>query len=168
MAGPVHTAHFDDRRLRLALVAGFAVFILLEPQWLEGANPRIIDCRQVQDVTCGDPPPAPGERPGILGRLEARAQAFAAVAEEQDLLDDGLPNLRKAYPLVIRDYAAWDERLPGHEQWQLREGMLEFCADHYHNVWRNERMTWPVTADGEADWFDIYVQVLDHHFGYCR
>jgi len=99
-------------------------------------------------------------------RLQQRVFDFGKELEQMDLmLDEKRPDLRAAYPLVMGDYfAALHES--GSTEEILSPPKLQQCASHYHEYWLNKKLWWP-NEDGQPDWEDIYVFIVDHYYGFC-
>lgn len=116
-------------------------------------------CRQLDH---GD-----GELSTGSDRLDQRARAFARRSTELGLQQGSAPALRKAYPLIVRDYFAAETISEENRRRWLQPELLPACAQHYSDTWLNERNWWPLDSRGEPDWQLIYVHVLDHYFGYC-
>lgn len=99
--------------------------------------------------------------------LDARAIAFAKRASDLAIEQEQIPDLGKAYPLIVRDYFSSEKiSTENRNQW-FRESSLETCAAHYHQRWRMENNWWPVNEREDPDWRMIYPHVLDHYFGFC-
>lgn len=99
-------------------------------------------------------------------RLQQRVLVYGKELEQMNLmLDEKRPDLRAAYPLVMRDYfSALHES--GSTEELVAQPKLQQCANHYHEYWLNKKLWWP-NEDGKPDWEDIYVFIVDHYFGFC-
>ncbi|MCI0590527.1 MAG: hypothetical protein L0Y67_02815, partial [Gammaproteobacteria bacterium] len=98
-----------------------------------------------------------------MDKLEMQARAFQARVPDLGIQDDNVPNLEKAYPLVVRDYFNSDAVLASHGNRRLNAEILTPCAQHFHNFWINPRRAWPTSESGEPDWELIYVLIVDHY-----
>lgn len=99
--------------------------------------------------------------------LDAMALNFSKQTDQLELEEDKVPDLGKAYPLIIRDYFSNENISEEKRKKWFKEAALENCAQHYHMRWRMEKNWWPVDKNGNPDWRAIYPHVLDHYFGYC-
>ena len=99
--------------------------------------------------------------------LDAMALAFANRSGAMKLEKDKIPDLDKAYPLIIRDYFSSGKIAEKKRKKWFKEASLENCGQHYHVRWRMEKNWWPADKDENPDWRAIYPHVLDHYFGSC-
>ena len=99
--------------------------------------------------------------------LDAMAMNFAKRSDIPELEEDKVPDLGKAYPLIIRDYFSNKNIAEEKRKKWFKEAALENCSSHYHVRWRMEKNWWPVDKNEDPDWRAIYPHVLDHYFGYC-
>jgi len=99
--------------------------------------------------------------------LDAMAMNFEQRSDIPELEEDKVPNLGKAYPLIIRDYFSNKNIAEEKRKKWFKEAALENCGQHYHVRWRMEKNWWPVDRNEDPDWRAIYPHVLDHYFGYC-
>ena len=102
----------------------------------------------------------------VQKRLTERSEKFWNDIDTTELmLDKKKPNLRAAYPLVVRDFIAAQNAAGVKEE--VREERFPECALHYHDYWINKKLWWPQKEDGTPDWPAIYIYIVDHYYGYC-
>lgn len=115
-------------------------------------------CDQINDLQRSEEP---------ASGLDAMAIAFAKRAPNLGISNGELPDLEKAYDLIVRDYFSSEKiSVENRAKW-FREKALPSCATHYHTRWRFEKNWWPVKEDNSPDWRTIYPHALDHYFGFC-
>ena len=102
-----------------------------------------------------------------LEKLNRRAAAFQSQSEEMGIQVGRIPDLKKAYPLAIKDYFASDAIGPSHLKRGWNERLLTSCSRHFREFWINQRKEWPTDQSGQPHWATIYLQILDHYFSYC-
>jgi hypothetical protein len=98
-------------------------------------------------------------------RIVELGDNFAMKVVRSEREEDNKPILIEAYPDVLDDYFEQEsengiKRLVTHE-------MMELCAEHFHDYWRNRKMWWPTDDDGKPDWSTIYYYMVEHYYGYC-
>ena len=100
------------------------------------------------------------------GWIDQLGDEFSPELAKNAMEEDGKPDLKKAYELVLADYFQAELREHNKER-KINDGLLEFCSSHYHNYWRNKKMIWPVNEQQEPDWPAIYFFIVEHYYGYC-
>ncbi len=103
---------------------------------------------------------------GKLERLDSLAQRYGARADRGELEEDGMPRLDLAYLQVMRDFIE-AEHAAGIKELNYDEETVNYCADHFHNYWRNRKLWWPTDENGAPSWTDIYYYIVDHYHGIC-
>ena len=103
---------------------------------------------------------------GKLERLDRLAARYGAGANRDELEQDGLPLLNLAYIQVMRDFID-AEHAAGVTELNYDEEAVNYCADHFHNYWRNRKLWWPTDENGAPSWTDIYYYIVDHYHGIC-
>lgn len=98
-------------------------------------------------------------------RIVALGDVFAVEIDRSTMEEENKPILSKAYLDVLDDYFKAESE-NGIKRAVARE-MINLCADHYHDHWRNRKMWWPTNDAGEPDWSTIYFYIIDHYYGYC-
>ena len=98
-------------------------------------------------------------------RIVKLGDLFAADINRSELEEDNKPVLRDAYFDVLDDYFK-AEAGNGIKQAVTAE-VINLCADHYNDHWRNRKMWWPTDDEGKPDWSKIYYYIVDHYYGYC-
>ena len=102
-----------------------------------------------------------------LERLDALAARYGARAVRSELEEEGgLPRLDVAYGQVMRDFID-AEQAAGNQELRYDEEAINYCADHFHNYWRNQKLWWPTDENGAPSWTDIYYYIVDHYYGIC-
>lgn len=122
------------------------------------ADGEMMICDQINELNRPSTPSSP---------LDAMALAFADRAPSFGIEQDAVPDLGKAYDLIVRDYFTNESISEENRQKWFREAALDNCAQHYHTRWRYEKAWWPVTEENTPDWRTIYPHALDHYFGFC-
>ncbi|MFQ5853898.1 MAG: hypothetical protein ACE5JU_25340 [Candidatus Binatia bacterium] len=146
----------------LLLLACFAALMLTsEPVWPQFDRlERLLDaCSRGDQKACQELEP--------LKALNRQADAFSRNYRNLGIQSEKIPDLRKAYPLVLRDYLASRAARPVDRRLGLKEDLLAPCSEHFHDFWINQRKEWPTAPSGEPDWHVIYLQILDHYFSFC-
>ncbi len=98
-------------------------------------------------------------------RIVELGDNFAVVVDRSVMEEDRKPILRDAYHDVLEDYFK-AEAENGIKQGVTNE-VINLCAEHYHDYWRNRKMWWPTDDAGEPDWSTIYYYIVEHYYGYC-
>ncbi len=90
---------------------------------------------------------------------------FAEVVDRTVMEEDNKPLLKDAYTEVLDDYfkAEADNGLKP----LVTKDVINLCAEHYNDHWRNRKMWWPTDVDGKPDWSTIYYYIVEHYYGYC-
>lgn len=104
-----------------------------------------------------------GER--LADRIVELGDVYAMTVDRSILEEDNKPILNEAYLDMLDDYFK-AEAENGIKRTVAGE-MLNLCADHYHNYWRNRKLWWPTNDARQPDWSTIYYHVVDHYYGYC-
>lgn len=94
------------------------------------------------------------------------AERSSSLHIEMDKMDN-MPNFMEAYPLVIRDYFSAPRTTPEERSSYLKEEVLGECSKHYNLYWNNSGYQWPMDPEGNPDWEEIYLHMIDHYFAYC-
>ena len=98
-------------------------------------------------------------------RIVELGDHFALEVDRSEMEEDHKPKLKEAYRLVLDDY--FKSEAEHGIQKTVAEDMINLCADHYHDHWRNRKMWWPTDAAGEPDWSTIYYYIVEHYYGFC-
>jgi hypothetical protein len=98
-------------------------------------------------------------------RIVELGDNFAIEIDRSTMEEENKPLLKKAYLDVLNDYFGAEPE-HGIKRLVARE-MINLCADHYNDHWRNKKMWWPTNDAGEPDWSTIYFYIIDHYYGYC-
>ena len=98
-------------------------------------------------------------------RIVELGDNFAEKLDRSIMDEENKPRLKKAYIDVLDDYFTAESE-KGVKRLVARD-MLNLCAEHYHNHWRNRKMVWPTNEAGQPDWSTIYYYVVEHYYGYC-
>ena len=98
-------------------------------------------------------------------RIDELGDSFARTVDRSEMEEENKPILNIAYTDVLDDYFR-KEAENGVKQ-VVASDILNLCADHYHNHWRNKKMWWPMNDAGEPDWSTIYYYIVEHYYGYC-
>lgn len=102
-----------------------------------------------------------------LEKLNQRARFFQSQSSHLAIQGGTIPDLNKAYPIIVKDYFASDAIGPSHRKRGFTERLLNKCSQQFHGVWINQKKEWPTLPSGQPDWSTIYFQVLDHYFRFC-
>lgn len=98
-------------------------------------------------------------------RIVELGDRFAKEVDRSAREEQNKPILNEAYRDVLNDYFT-QEADKGIKRAVALE-LLDLCADHYHDHWRNKKMWWPINDAGEPDWSTIYFYIVEHYYGYC-
>lgn len=98
-------------------------------------------------------------------RIVELGDQFAAGVDRSVMEEDNKPLLKNAYTKVLDDYFK-AEAGNGIEPLVTRD-IINLCAEHYNDYWRNRKMWWPTDDDGKPDWSTIYFYIVEHYYGYC-
>ena len=98
-------------------------------------------------------------------RIVELGDNFATEVDRSALEEENKPILKDAYLLVINDYFK-KESEKGIKR-AVRNDMLELCAEHFHQHWRDRKLWWPTDDGGKPDWSTIYYYIVEHYYGYC-
>ncbi len=98
-------------------------------------------------------------------RIVELGDHYAVNVNRSVMEEDNKPILRKAYLDMLDDY--FKAEAEHGVKWVVANEVLNLCAEHYHDHWRNRKMWWPTDDEGEPDWSTIYYYVVDHYYGYC-
>jgi len=128
--------------------------------------------REYQERKCKEGNPDSCERAGDMLEGEKHAERivklgdhYAADLNRSELEEDNKTVLRDAYLDVLDDYFK-AESGNGIKQ-AVSAAVINLCADHYHDHWRNRKMWWSTDDEGKPDWSTIYYYIVDHYYGYC-
>ena len=103
---------------------------------------------------------------GKLERLDSLAERYGARVDRSELEDDGRPRLNLAYRQVMQDFIS-AEHAAGNRELHYDEEAISYCAEHFHNYWRNRKLWWPTDENGAPGWTNIYYYIVDHYYGIC-
>ena len=98
-------------------------------------------------------------------RIVELGDRFARQVERERLELQNKPLLGQAYPEVLEDY--FNAEAGNGIAQAISDEVIQLCAEHYNNHWRNRKMWWPTNAVGEPDWSTIYYYIVEHYYGYC-
>jgi hypothetical protein len=98
-------------------------------------------------------------------RIVALGDQFATEVDRSVMEENRKPKLKEAYRVVLDDYFK-SEAEHGIRK-SVAEDVINLCADHYHDHWRNRKMWWPTNDAGEPDWSTIYFYIVEHYYGFC-
>jgi hypothetical protein len=104
-----------------------------------------------------------GER--HANRIVELGDKFATTVDRSVLEEDNKPILIDAYFPILSNY--FKEEAESGIKLTMTTDMLDICADHFHDHWRNRKMWWPTSEDGKPDWSTIYYYIVEHYYGYC-
>ena len=98
-------------------------------------------------------------------RIVELGDQFASKVDRSKREEDRKPLLKEAYVDVLADYFK-AEADNGIEQ-AVADEVINLCAEHYNDHWRNRKMWWPTLEGGQPDWSTIYYYIVEHYYGYC-
>ncbi len=128
--------------------------------------------REYQQRLCGEGNAESCERAADMlageqhaDRIVELGDVFAVTVDRSIMEEENKPLLKQAYLDVLDDYFKMEsengiKRLVGRD-------IINLCAEHYHNHWRNRKMIWPTNDAGQPDWSTIYFYVVEHYYGFC-
>ncbi len=121
-------------------------------------------CVKGNTVSCGKAAAMlEGER--HAERIVELGDNFAKTVDRSALEEGNKPLLNEAYTVVLADY--FKQESDNGIKRGVAIDILELCANHYHDHWRNRKMWWPTNDAGEPDWSTIYYYIVEHYYGYC-
>ncbi len=167
----IHGAFFRPR-LRLFPGPTFIALVVISPVFIS-LNISAETIREFHERMCAQGKPDSCARAQAMKKGEEHANwidelgtDFSRKVNRGELEEDNKPKLDQAYPIVLNDYFIADLRKNA-TQHRLEPARMRYCADHYHNYWRNRKMIWPVNRDNTPDWAKIYFFIVEHYYGYC-
>lgn len=98
-------------------------------------------------------------------RIVELGDHFAKEVDRSVMEEGNKPLLKDAYTKVLDDYFK-AEADNGIKPLVTKE-VINLCAEHYNDHWRNRKMWWPTDVDGKPDWSTIYYYIVEHYYGYC-
>ena len=101
----------------------------------------------------------------LADRIVKLGDNFALKVDRLKREVNNKPILKNAYIDVLDDYFKSSSR--DEAKLSVNTEITTFCAEHYHDYWRNRKMWWPTQEDGKPDWSTIYYYIVDHYYGYC-
>jgi len=157
-------------RIATTTAAALSAFLLsaTEPACVEDHTDRLFEaCARGDKGACEEIRQRAEQHRAQLEKLNRRADAFQARSKDLAIQSGRIPDLRKAYPLAIKDYFASDVIAPTHHMRGWNDRLLAACSQDFHEFWMGQRKEWPTDSSGQPDWATIYLQILDHYFGHC-
>jgi hypothetical protein len=98
-------------------------------------------------------------------RIVELGDKFALAVDRSVMEEDNKPLLKDAYTKMLDDYFK-AEAEHGIKP-ALTDDVINLCAEHYADYWRNRKMWWPTNDLGQPDWPTIYYYIVEHYYGYC-
>ena len=96
------------------------------------------------------------------------AQAFGKQVNGADyMMEHEKPNLQAIYPIIIKDFFSDGKDKQGKPKTEMQHQAVNYCAEHFHNIWINQKLWWPTDIDDKPDWTQVYYFVIDHYYGLC-
>lgn len=98
-------------------------------------------------------------------RIVELGDKFAETVDRNEFEEDNKPILKKSYLPILNDYFK-NEAENGIKP-LVSNDVLEMCAEHFHDHWRNRKLWWPTDEDVRPDWSTIYYYTVEHYYGFC-
>lgn len=98
-------------------------------------------------------------------RIDQLGDEFAKDVDRSVLEENNKPKLQEAYLIVINHY--FEAESEKGMQREIRDDMIELCAEHFHQHWRDRKLWWPTDDEGKPDWSTTYYYIVEHYYGYC-
>jgi hypothetical protein len=98
-------------------------------------------------------------------RIVELGDKFAGTLNRTIREEDNKPLLNSAYLDVLDDYFMAEAEKGINRT--ISKDTVKFCAEHFHDHWRNQKMIWPTNDAGQPDWSSIYFYIVEHYYGYC-
>src|ERR1035437_183228 len=92
-------------------------------------------CSKGDEKACGELNKLTEEHRKQVDRLNAQADAFQAVSASLDIESGDKPNIKKAYPIILKRYMTSDTVEAVHKKRGLKPQLVNICADHLHNLY---------------------------------
>jgi hypothetical protein len=102
-----------------------------------------------------------------LKRLNEQADAFRVEAPLLGIENNKIPDIKKAYPMILKRYMSSDTVEPIHRRRGLNPEIVKICSKHLHDLYFIHGKEIPLLESGHPDWGSLYFVVIDHYFRYC-
>jgi len=149
-----------------SLLAIALVLFVCSPAAAQDRLDRLLDaCARGDQKACQEIQQLSQQNRIQLDKLNWRAEAFQKRAGSLGIQTGPVPILKKAYPLILKDYLESDVATPSHRQRGMN--LIGPCSEQFHDFWIHQRREWPTLPSNQPDWQVVYLQVLDHYFRFC-
>lgn len=102
-----------------------------------------------------------------LERLNVQADTFQAEAPSLGIENNKKPDIRKAYPMILKRYMSSDTIEPVHRIRGLKPELVKICSKHLHDLYFIHGKELPLLESGKPDWGIIYLLTIEHYFRFC-
>jgi hypothetical protein len=124
-------------------------------------------CSKGDEKACGELNNLTEKHRKQVDRLNSQADAFLAVSASLDIESGDKPNIKKAYPIILKRYMTSDTVEPVHKKSGLKPELVNICADHLHDLYFIHGKQIPKLESGRPDWGMIYLVTIEHYFRFC-
>lgn len=124
-------------------------------------------CSKGDEKACGELDKLTEKHRKQADRLNAQADAFQAISVSLDIESGDKPNIKKAYPIILKCYINSDTVEPVHKKRGLKTELVNICADHLHDLYFIHGKQIPKLKSGSPDWGIIYLVTIEHYFRFC-
>lgn len=98
-------------------------------------------------------------------RIDVLGDQYEQQIDRSKMEEENKPLLKDAYIQVMEDY--FNAEAENGVKPLVADDVIDLCAQHYNDHWRNRKMWWPTEDDGQPDWSSIYFYIVEHYYGYC-
>ncbi len=102
-----------------------------------------------------------------LDRYSARVDAFEAEVPSLNVEHNNKPDIRKAYPIILKHYMSSDAVEPIHRRKGVKPDLVNICSKHLHDLYFIHGKEIPTLESGKPDWGTIYLVTIEHYFRFC-
>ena len=124
-------------------------------------------CSKGDEKACGELDKLTEKHRKQVDRLNAQADAFQVVSASLDIETGDKPNIKKAYPIILKRYMTSDTVEPVHKKRGLKPELVNICADHLYDLYFIHGKQIPKLTSGRPDWGMIYLVTIEHYFRFC-
>ena len=102
-----------------------------------------------------------------IERLNAQADKFRADAPSLSIEENKIPNIQKAYAIILKRYISSKTIEPAHKLRGLDDRIVDICGRHLRDLYFVYGKEIPALQSGHPDWGIIYLVAIEHYFRFC-
>lgn len=129
--------------------------------------PLIKSCSEGDEEACAEIDKMGKKHKARIKSLIAQADSFQADAPFLGIEKVKIPNLRKAYPIILHRYMNSDALDPVHGSQGVSEKIMNSCGEEFHNLFFLHGKEIPLLESEYPDWGSIYLMTIEHYFQNC-